>query len=214
MDNYYIDDFGIIHQRNYKRFTYDEDYLDYYEGLKERTIRLGYLRMGYLMGKLHGVSDILEIGYGSGSFLSAAKECGFNCYGNDINRFPLPEGCEFVEWDNIFEREWGCVALYDVLEHIPDLSFLSRLNTQYIVISVPFCRYEELGEAGEEWFMNWRMRLPDEHLHHFNKSSLTKLLTNSLDYVLLDLNHMEDGMRLREGEEGPNVLTALFRRQI
>jgi hypothetical protein len=100
--------------------------------------------------------------------------------------------------------------MFDVLEHIPDLSFMSRLNAKYLIISVPCCRYKELGK-GEDWFMNWRMRRPDEHLHHFSGPALTDFIS-SFGYTLVDINHMEDGMRLREGEDGPNIITALFKR--
>ena len=61
--------------------------------------------------------------------------------------------------------------MFDVLEHIPDLSFLARLKARHLALAVPYCRYRELGSAGEEWFRNWRMLLPNEHLHHFDRES-------------------------------------------
>jgi len=100
--------------------------------------------------------------------------------------------------------------MFDVLEHIPDLSFLSRLKTRHLALAVPYCRYRELGLAGEAWFRNWRMLLPNEHLHHFDRESLTALLAHH-GYACMTLNTFEDGIRLRPGETGPNILSGFFR---
>ena len=78
------------------------------------------------------------------------------CAGFDVADYPLPEGCDFVEWDAALSQRWQLTALFDVLEHIPDLSFLKSLNTRYLAVAVPNCRWRELGD---EWFSSWRMRL-------------------------------------------------------
>jgi hypothetical protein len=222
IEGYHFDEYGILHQTDFDPITYDEKYLDYYDGLKERTVNLGYLRLGYLLTKImhrghwmerydnEPLNSILEIGYGPGSFLSAAKKYGIEeCYGNDITQFPLPEGCHFIDWEDLFKRKWDCVAMYDVLEHIPDITFLKDLKTKFLVLSVPYC---DVNKKGVDWFMNWRMRLPNEHLHHFNVSSLNAFLRD-MGYVVLDINDMEDGLRLREGETGPNIITGLYGRE-
>lgn len=55
------------------------------------------------------------------------------------------------------------------------------------------------------------MRLPDEHLHHFDADSLPALLGH-YGFECKTLNTFEDGIRLREGETGPNVLSGFFER--
>ncbi|MGI9471370.1 MAG: class I SAM-dependent methyltransferase [Rubripirellula sp.] len=211
IENYTIDEFGVIHQIEFEKMAYDREYLSYYEDLSDRTIKLGYQRMGWILGSLGRIPDsILEIGYGTGSFIEAAHITGVaKCFGCDIVRHPLPSQIPFLDWDAALEQEFELVAMFDVLEHIPDLSFLSRLKTTYLAIAVPFCRWRDLGD---EWFDRWRMRLPNEHLHHFDPPSLRAYLA-AQNYVCLEMNTFEDGIRLRDGETGPNVLSGLFRRQ-
>ncbi|WP_240992574.1 MULTISPECIES: class I SAM-dependent methyltransferase [Mesorhizobium] len=82
--------------------------------------------------------------------------------------------------------------MFDVLEHIPDLGFLARLQARYLAVAVPYCRWRELGTAGDAWFRTWRMRLPNEHLHHFDRDSLVALLAHS-GFQCVTLNCFEDG---------------------
>ena len=193
--NYEIDEFGVIHQIERKPFTYDKAYLSYYEDLSDRTIKLGYQRMGWLLGMLNRIPDsVLEIGYGSGTFIEAAQIAGVQkCGGCDIADYPLPEGVDFFDWDQALATSWELVAMFDVLEHIPDLEFLKTLDAKYIAIAVPYCRWKELGD---DWFTHWRMRLPDEHLHHFDPESLSQMMEH-YGYKCNNLNTFEDGIRLR-----------------
>jgi hypothetical protein len=211
--NYRIDEFGVIHQIDFTPITYDKKYLSYYEDLSDRTIKLGYQRLGWVLGLLGRIPEsTLEIGYGTGTFIEAAHIAGVrDCAGCDIAHFPLPAGVPFVSWDEALLREWDLVAMFDVLEHIPDLSFLDRLQARHLAIAVPYSRYRELGEDGEEWFRSWRMRLPNEHLHHFDRESLVALLAHH-NYSCAALNCFEDGIRLRPGEAGPNILCGFFNR--
>ncbi len=210
IENYTIDEFGVIHQIESKPMVYDKEYLSYYEDLSDRTIKLGYQRMGWILGSLQRIpQSVLEIGYGTGTFVEAAHITGVEkCVGCDITRYPLPEGVQFMDWRQSLAQRWDVVAMFDVLEHIPDLSFLGELKTDYLAVAVPYCRWHELGD---DWFRDWRMRLPDEHLHHFDMRSLRRLLAHH-QYVCLEMNTFEDGIRLREGETGPNILSGLFRR--
>ena len=212
LENYEVDKFGVIHQLNAKPIPYDEEYLTYYENLSDRTIKLGYQRLGWLLGKLDQIPDsVLEIGYGTGTFIEAAHITGVpQCVGCDIAEYPLPDGIRFQSWEQALNSAWDLVAMFDVLEHIPDLSFLSRLNAKYLTLAVPFCRHAELGDA---WFEDWRMRLPNEHLHHFDDKSLVRFLEHH-GFECLNLNTFEDGIRLRPGESGPNVLSGLFQKRL
>ena len=149
---------------------------------------------------------VLEIGYGTGTFIEAAQITGVpDCAGYDIAKYPLPTGVRFVEWDEALRSLWDIVAMFDVLEHIPDLGFLSRLRSRHLAVAVPYCRVREMGDAGDEWFRTWRMRLPNGHLHHFDRGSLVALLAH-YGFECVTLNSFEDGIRLRLGETGPNIL--------
>ncbi len=211
IDNYEIDEFGVIHQIEFEPVAYDAEYISYYEHLSDRTIKLGYQRLGWILGMLNRIPDsVLEIGYGTGTFIEAAQVTGApKCVGCDITRYPLPDGVEFMDWVGALNPEWDVVGMFDVLEHIPDLSFLAKLKTKYLAIAVPFCRWKELGD---DWFRDWRMLLPNEHLHHFDRDSLPAFLQH-YGYECLNLNTFEDGIRLREGEQGPNILSGFFQKK-
>jgi hypothetical protein len=212
LENYHLDEFGVLHQTTWNPKVYDQQYLSYYEGLHDRTIKLGYQRLGWVLGLLRRRPDsVLEIGYGMGTFLEAAALAGVPlCAGYDVARYPLPAGCVFVDWEAALGRAWDLTAFFDVLEHIPDLSFLGRLRAVSLAVAVPYCRWRELGD---EWFRGWRMRLPDEHVHHFDPDSLRALMSHH-GYRCADLNTFEDGLRLREGETGPNILCGFFEREV
>ena len=211
LENYRVDEFGVIHQIEFTPIQYDQEYLSYYENLSDRTIKLGYQRLGWILGKLDRIPEsILEIGYGTGTFIEAALITGVpKCVGCDITPYPLPDGVEYQTWDQALMGQWDLVAMFDVLEHIPDLNFLGALNCEFLAVAVPFCLHRELGD---QWFNDWRMRLPNEHLHHFDKQSLVALLAH-YGFECLNLNTFEDGIRLRDGETGPNILSGLFRKQ-
>lgn len=210
LENYTEDQFGVLHQVDSQPMVYDAEYLTYYQNLNDRTIKLGYQRMGWLLGKLDRIpQSVLEIGYGTGTFIEAAQITGVpKCVGCDIADYPLPDGVTFMNWQQALQNEWDLVAMFDVLEHIPDLSFLDQLTTDYLAVAVPFCRWRELGD---DWFRDWRMRLPNEHLHHFDDRSLPKFMSHH-GYECMNLNTFEDGIRLRPGEKGPNILSGLFKR--
>ncbi len=210
IDNYSVDSFGVIHQVEFQPIKYDQDYISYYENLSDRTIKLGYQRLGWILGMLERIpKSVLEIGYGTGTFIEAAKITGVEkCVGCDIADYPLPDGVEFMDWEKSLKLDWDVVAMFDVLEHIPDLSFLGELKTDYLAVAVPFCRWRELGD---DWFRDWRMLLPNEHLHHFDKESLVGLLGH-YGFECLTLNTFEDGIRLRPGETGPNILSGMFKK--
>ena len=213
LDNYQVDRFGVIHQIDFTPINYDKEYISYYEDLSDRTIKLGYQRLGWVLGLMGEIPrSVLEIGYGTGTFIEAARITGvMDCAGFDIARFPLPEGVRFVDWEEALGSRWDLVAMFDVLEHIPDLSFLETLRTRYLAVAVPYCRCRELGTDGDAWFRTWRMRLPNEHLHHFDRESLVALLAYS-GFECMTLNCFEDGIRLRPGEAGPNILSGFFRK--
>jgi len=212
LENYHLDELGVLHQTTWNPKVNDKENLSYYEGLHERTIKLGYQRLGWVLGMLRRLPDsVFEIGYGMGTFLEAAELAGVpHCAGYDVAHYPLPDRCVFVDWEVALARAWDLTVLFNVLEHIPELSFLDRLQTSALAVAVPYCLWRELGA---DWFRGWRMRLPDEHLHHFDPDSLSALL-NHHGYCRVDLNTFEDGLRLRAGETGPNILCGFFERAI
>lgn len=207
---YEMDDTGAIHQLDAKPYRYDSDYIarTYGSAPQDALLRTAYLRLGYLLGTIRDTPHrLLDWGYGSGMFLKAASTMpGVEAHGYEINGLPLPINANHVA-DPMAEK-WDCVCFYDVLEHIPDISFLRELKTKYLVITVPWCSAYGMGW---EWFWEWKHRKPDEHLHHWFGASLAVTLER-LGYTVLDFRNPEDATRKGPDPKLPNILTVVAKK--
>ena len=193
---------GVIKQIATNPFVYDPEYIEVYNKYGDARIKMAWMRMGYITGVIGNPSTLIDVGYGNGDFLRAAREFT-ECYGHDINEYPIPEGCRFMDdWKNF---DGDVMTFFDVLEHIPDISFVKDLKAKYIVISVPNCHYES-----EQWFESWKHRKPDEHLWHFNEQSLINFM-NENGYIYLNISHIEDAIR-KGDDKKPNIITGIFQK--
>ena len=209
MNNYVIDELGIIHQVDKKPFVYDEQYVNGYNKFKSLTDQMGHLRLGFLTAGIgHKPSSVIDFGYGNGAFLEAAKDYGIQSYGSDLSGYDIPKGCTFIPLGDIDKNEYEVFCFFDSLEHTDDMSFIKNLKTKYIFISVPWCHYKDLGE---DWFMNWKHRKPNEHLHHFDKQSLENFF-NANGYDLMSYSNIEDCIR-KPVDDNPNILSAIFKKR-
>jgi Methyltransferase domain len=208
LDNYEYVNHRIIKQSVVEKVKYDYDYSNKYNSYGEKGNYLGFLRLGILIGSIgHIPESVMDVGYGNGSFLQACKTIVKNeCYGSDIhNTYPLPEGCSFV--DNIFNTKVEVITFFDSLEHFDDIFIIDKLQTDYIMISVPWCHY-----VSTEWFKEWVHRRPNEHLWHFNSESLISFF-ESYGYICLHVSNSEDAIRKRDTyNDLPNILTCVFKR--
>jgi hypothetical protein len=166
--------------------------------------RMSELRFNLLTKVIKNFSSVTDFGYGNGAFLQHCVKNGKTTYGFDISDYPTPIGS--LKIDNVNDYEVDVVTFYDSLEHLPEMElvpFLRGLKTKYVCISVPW--YHE--EQGNEWFMNWKHRRENEHLHHFDSHGLANLL-NSSDYKVLYLGNCEDVVRTPV-DGLPNILTVI-----
>ena len=208
LDNYYKGEYGVIHQKEVKEFN--KDYAAQYNNYGELSNYMSYLRLGWLGGAIGYLPEsILDIGYGNGAFLNVCKQAGINiCHGEDISNYPLPEGCTSISYDDIFKTHYDVITMFDSFEHFEDLSFIGKLDCSYLIISVPNCY---AGEE-DEWFGSWKHRREDEHLHHFNITSLNNFC-GWHNYRLINYSYIEDAIR-KDDNYKPNILTACFDRCI
>ncbi len=82
----------------------------------------------YIMKKIPGTGDYLDIGAGTGALLKLAKEQGWNVQGLELSpflseyirtRYSIPmETADFLEYQT--ERKFDLITLRHVLEHLPD----------------------------------------------------------------------------------------------
>lgn len=109
IENYRVDELGVIHQISFTPMRYDREYLSYYEDFNDRTIKLGYQGTGWLPGSLGRIpGSVLEIGYGTGSFIESASITGvIVCAGCDVIHYPLPDAIEYLEWNDALATELG-----------------------------------------------------------------------------------------------------------
>ena len=198
---------GVIKQLTYNKITYDSDYSAKYNAYGEKANYISYLRLGGLLGIIKETPlRILDVGYGNGAFLNAAKQCIPYCAGCDLSPYPVPEGCEKV--DSLTSAAYDVVCFFDSLEHFDDITIVKELNTRYVYISVPWCHY-----VSDEWFENWYHRRPNEHLWHFSEPAL-KAFFDECGYDCIYTGCMEDTIRKNPAQLPlPNILTGVFKKR-
>lgn len=217
LGNYKIINTGAIKQIKVTPIVYDKKYIqDRYDSYGVKCDFMSYLRYGFIIGKIGRKPDnVLDVGYGNGSFLKICQEGGIQTFGTDISNYELKYG-KFLDFDDCLKMRWDLVTFFDSLEHFEDISFLNKLNTNYICISVPNCYYNVIkkmkGEkCADEYFKNWKHRRENEHIWHFDIKSLDKTM-ELYDYELVDFNHIEDIIR-KPTTNYPNILTAIFKKR-
>lgn len=206
IENYRLNEYGVIEQIEKQEYSYDIDYSDSrYSGFSDRGNILN-LRLGYIIGSIGKIPDsILDVGYGTGDFLKSCKGTVKSLYGNDIEpAYPLPQYVEFVK--DITSIKVEVITFFDSLEHFHNIEFVKNLKCEYAVISLPWCYNGE----NEEWFSTWKHRKPNEHIFHFNEKSLTTFMTKQ-GYELVNYCNLEDRIRI-DNSLTPNILTACFKK--
>ncbi len=200
---------NVIHQSNANKIEYNYDYSNKYNSYGEKGNYLGYLRLGALIGGMKEIPQrILDVGYGNGSFLSAARTLIPYCAGCDLSPYPVPEGC--VRAESLTDAEYDVVTFFDSLEHFDDITIIKAIKCKYIFISVPWCPTIDVASAD---FMNWYHRRPNEHLWHFNKESLRAFFEECGYECVMDGVALEDAIRKNPAvAPKPNILTTLFRK--
>lgn len=124
---------------------------------------------------------LLDIGCGDGSFLVAARECGWQIQGTEFNPHEARQrGLDvFTDIGEIpSTSRFDCITLWHSLEHLRDplgtlKSVRSRLSPNgVLLIAVPDIDGIQAKLFGRRWF---HLDVP-RHLHHFSETSLSALL--------------------------------------
>jgi hypothetical protein len=209
MQNYKVDEFGNLHQIKFEKFVYNPEYVqDRYDIIPEKCKKMSELRFQTLIDNiLYKPHNILDVGYGNGSFLDECHKHGCRTYGYDISTYPINAKHTIIQSEKVLESfKFDVVTFFDSLEHIPKyMDFVKKLKTKYIMVSAPWYH----PELGESWFSTWKHRRVNEHLHNFSRPGMIKLF-DSLGYKCLLTTDAEDEIR---GEYSPNVeniMTAIF----
>lgn len=135
-------------------------------------------------------AEMLEIGSHEGLFLKTAKENGFNVLGIEPNIYATGHSIEngvatiqgyFEEvFDKIKNRQFDIVALFHVLEHMPDyMANLAKIkyvlkSGGYLILEVPNVKSYRAKKYEGGW-----MYIYEEHLHNFYPEKIKKALEDS-----------------------------------
>lgn len=207
LENYYVDDIGVIRQQTYTQYNYDANYIKSSYGVygDELNLRMAHLRLGYIIGSIgHIPTSILDVGYGAGHFLSTANNIIDNCYGFDVIKdLDVPKCFTFV--DRWLELKVDVLTMFDVLEHFEDPYIIKNANANYISVSMPECHYFD-----DDWFFNWKHRKPNEHLNHFNKTSLGNFM-RECGYSTINITNIEDTIR-NNHQPYSNIVSGVFKK--
>lgn len=212
IDNYYTDEIGVVHQINKLPFVYDEQYVkDRYVKYGDLCKTMGDIRLSFLLGAIKKKpKSILDIGYGNGAFLDICNNFGIFTYGYDISGYEISQKHRvFLAYRDIFiDHHFTVVSMFDSMEHMenPD-EILKNIDTEYIIVSVPWYK----PWMGDDWFISWKHKRDNEHLHHYSKDSL-ELFFDKYFYKLISYSHIEDLVRYDKNND-PNILTAVFQRE-
>lgn len=129
---------------------------------------------------------LLDVGFGQGEFLNAARNLNLDLWGIDIAERNIEMAKRNYNLQNIYAEsledfankesieKFDILTAFELLEHLPDpASFLDlakkTLKSQgYLVISTP--NLDRFGGVKEDW------DFPPNHLFRWNKNTLIKLL--------------------------------------
>lgn len=217
LNNEYEYKYGVLHQKKYNDFEYNNDYLNHYKEYIENgkfevlnnyrsffleTILLTFDSFDIKKNKI----KLLEIGFGTAEFLKFLNKNYKNIelYGYDlITKYKDDKIFNFV--DNYLDLEYDIVLMFDVIEHLKDIQILKDLKTKYLLISTPFLpKFNSIDEL-----KNWHHFKPNEHLWYFDDKSLKKFM-KSIGFKQIKSSNVED--IVRKSNFSPNILTALFKK--
>jgi hypothetical protein len=196
-EQYTTDKFGVVHQVNPEPFEYTQDYQNKYKAYPEDA--MSHLRLGFIVGSIGKIPEsLVDVGPGSGAFANTAAKIIPSVKVSDAI---LREDINLPFTTAPFYEPVEVLTMFDVIEHIEDLEFVSYIKAKWLVLSVPCF-------PGEDKFENWKHRRPHEHIHHFTEESL-KLFMADKGWRCYGVTNIEDIIRVSD-ENTPNIITACF----
>jgi 2-polyprenyl-3-methyl-5-hydroxy-6-metoxy-1,4-benzoquinol methylase len=172
------------------KYYESEDYISHTDNKRSLFEKAYHLVKGIaLKNKLNLINDlqaskgkILDIGAGTGDFLSVAKENGWSTIGIEPSErakdIAKNKGVDFVESTaNLESHTFDVITMWHVLEHVPDLDFqikeLKRLlkPSGSLIVAVPNFKSFDAQYYGEFWAA---YDVPI-HFWHFSKKAIQSL---------------------------------------
>ena len=185
---YYKSEEYYSHQENKKGFI-----PKLYEKVKKVNLKHKYdlATKGLQTGKL------LDIGCGVGDFLHTAETHGWQCVGMEpsedakaiARKRTQAELLSIEELEQLPEASFDVITMWHVLEHVDDLKWqvtqLQRLIKPNGRIAIALPNYKSYD--GQYYKEHWAAYDVPRHLSHFNRNTITKILTtNNLKLIKTD----------------------------
>jgi len=193
----------------------------------ETVLRLNdALPMGHT-NVYHGNREIVDIGYGNGSYIRWATQNGWETYGHDVNPTDYPGVRKLGALPDPLtdSRRYRAITFFDTLEHFEHLNHVRWVSacTDWIFVTAPLPPLRFPGEYARSWWENqeklpWKHWRPGEHHHYMHPETLEELFTWDDEIAgiravanLTHVSHFEDSIR-GVGQNGrPNTFTAALR---
>ena len=178
---------NLISPLQYYRENQEGDYITFQERVKE-------------IERLYGKKGtMLDIGCNIGTFLKAAKELGWDCYGVDINK-EVEEECRKIgmkffsaplEEIKFKEEFFDVIIMNDLIEHMHDPREL--LNHAYALLKkegLIFIVTPDVGSITAHLLSKkWHHLKPNEHLIYFSKATIKRLL-EECRFTIISAKHV------------------------
>lgn len=113
-----------------------------------------------------GGGNLLDVGYGNGSFVKLASSSGYDAFGKEIHGLSDRYGVREADYDS---KEWDVVTFFDSLEHMDSFSTIRKLRSKIIIVSTPL-RPDTFPDD-----LRWKHWKPGEHLHYFDAIGILRL---------------------------------------
>lgn len=154
---------------------------------KRRTAEMYVRQLLAISGSRKG--RLLEVGCGSGEFLDAALEQGFEVKGIEISEHAVAAAnarlgtatvqCGIIEDAALEPAEFDVVAFSDVIEHVRDPhAFLRRVHYCLRPGGIVFIVTPDTDSWSHRLMRNHWMEYKLEHLYYFNRRSIRLLLAH------------------------------------
>lgn len=195
---------------NYKRYHRNETY----ERLEEHFENLFVKRVSIIERFFSKPGKALEIGCSTGILLGLLRKRGWEVYGVEPSgaaKIARKKGIEVIQ--QIFEKadipqnSFDLIILNHTLEHMKDpLSVLKKVYRLLKNNGLVFIDGPNFGSLSAAFLgKNWPYILPEEHIFHFTRQTLSKLLEKSgfrvvfprrvPEYLILGIYSKDFGLR-------------------